>query len=70
MYHLDDMKSTSFASFGNFIRNELTTSIEQIFRDINNYLFETDHVDLNHTYIDGTKMEGNANRYKWVWKNS
>lgn len=70
MYLLDDMKAPSFATFGNFIRNELTTSIDEIFKDINKYIFEADHVDLNHTYIDGTKMEANANRYTWVWKKS
>ena len=30
MYLLDVMKAPSFATFGNFIRNELTTSIEDI----------------------------------------
>lgn len=30
----------SFATFGNFIRNELTTTIEQIFNDIKAYIFE------------------------------
>ena len=25
-------------------------------------------VYLNHTYIDGTKIEANANKYTWVWK--
>ena len=29
-------------------------------------LFAKDHVDLQHTYIDGTKIEANANRYTWV----
>ena len=70
MYLLDDRKAPSFATFGNLIRNELTDSIEQIFIDVNSYLFEKDHVDLEHTYIDGTKMEANANRYTWVWKKS
>ena len=70
MYLLDDMPAPSHATFGNFIRNELTTSIEGIFNDINTYIFETDHVDLEHTYIDGTKIEANANRYTWVWKKS
>ena len=70
MYLLDGMKAPSFATFGNFIRNELTNSIEQIFCDINSYIFEEDHVDLKHTYIDGTKIEANANRYTWVWKKS
>ena len=70
MYLLDGMRSPSFATFGNFIRDELTTTIEQIFNDINAYIFDKDSVDLNHTYIDGTKLEANANRYTWVWKKS
>ena len=70
MYLLDGMKAPSFVTFGNLIRNELTDSIEQIFIDINQYIFEKDQVDLEHTYIDGTKIEANANRYTWVWKKS
>ena len=70
MYLLDGMKAPSFATLGNFIRNELTDSIEQIFADVNAYIFAKDHVDLQHTYIDGTKIEANANRYTWVWKKS
>ena len=57
MYLLDEMKAPTFATFGNLIRNELTVSIEQIFTDINTYIFAKDHVDLQHTYIDGTKIE-------------
>ena len=70
LYLLDGMKTPSFATFGNFIRNELSSSVEQIFKDINTYIFETEQVDLQHTYIDGTKLEANANRYTWVWKKS
>ena len=70
MYLLDDCKAPSFATFGNLIRDELTESIENIFNDINAYIFAADKVDLNHAYIDGTKIEANANRYSWVWKNS
>ena len=64
------MKAPTFATFGNFIRNELTTTIEDIFKDINAYIFDKEKVDLNHTYIDGTKIEANANKYTWVWKKS
>ena len=70
LYLLDGMKAPSFATFGNFIRNELTASIEKIFDDVNRYIFEKEQVDLEHTYIDGTKIEANANRYTWVWKKS
>ena len=70
MYLLDEMKAPTFATFGNFIRNELSTSIEDIFNDINAYIFNQEKVDLNHTYIDGTKIEANANKYTWIWKKS
>ena len=70
LYLLDGMKAPSFATFGNFIRNELTVSVEKIFEDVNRYIFEKEQVDLEHTYIDGTKIEANANRYTWVWKKS
>ena len=70
MWLLDDMKAPTFATIGNFIREDLTDSIENIFLAINKVIFEKDNVDLNHTYIDGTKIEANANKYTWVWKKS
>ena len=32
---------------------------------INNSIFEKDNIDLNHVYIDGTKITANANKYSW-----
>ncbi len=32
--------------------------------------FTVGNVDINHVYIDGTKIEANANKYSWVWKKS
>ena len=57
-------------TISNFINHELKASIEEIFRDINAYIFEKESVDLRHIYIDGTKITANANRYTWVWKKS
>ena len=70
MWLLDGMAAPSFSTFGNFIRDELTSSIEDIFLAINQVIFGKDKVDLEHTYIDGTKIEANANKYTWVWKKS
>ena len=67
---LDGMDAPSFMTFSNFIRNELKGSIEEIFQDINRYIFKKEGVDTSHVYIDGTKIEANANRYTWVWKRS
>lgn len=70
MWLLDDMKAPSFATIGNFIKENLTNSLEDIFAEINKVIFQKEKVDLNHTYIDGTKIEANANKYSWVWKKS
>jgi transposase len=66
--YLMDWETPSYGAFGYFIREELQGSIEQIFQAINAYIFEKEHVDLQHLYIDGTKLEANANKYSFVWK--
>lgn len=70
MYLLDDMDAPSFVTIGNFIREDLTNTIKNIFVEINKVIFEKEHVDIEHVYIDGTKIEANANKYTWVWKKS
>lgn len=57
-------------TIANFINNYLKCSIHEIFCEINKYIFECSGVDTDHLYIDGTKIEANANKYSWVWKNS
>ena len=70
LWLLDDEDPPSHMTIHNFIHNELSGSIADIFNDINGYVFQTLSVDLNHAYIDGTKIEANANKYTWVWKKS
>ena len=65
---LDDLKAPSYSTVSNFMNEMLIDSIEYIFNDINSYIFKEEGVDLNHVYIDGTKLEANANKYTWVWK--
>ena len=67
---LDGTPAPSHTTISNFINDQLTDNIENIFNDINSYIFKADNVDLNHVYIDGTKLEANANKYSWVWKKS
>ena len=63
-----DYETPSYRTFGYFINEILADSIEEIFKDINQKIFEKEHVDLQHLYIDGSKFEADANRYSWVWK--
>ena len=70
LWLLDDTPAPSYVTISNFMNNFLVDGIEEIFNDINRVIFETEKVDLNHIYIDGTKIEANANKYTWVWKKS
>ena len=67
---LDEMNPPSVMTIQNFIHNELSMNMEAIFTDINAYIFGQESVDMNHVYIDGTKMQANAGKYTWVWKKS
>lgn len=70
MWLLQENPAPSHMTIDNFMNNCLTESIEKIFSEINSYIFDIENVDLNHIYIDGTKLEANANKYSWVWKKS
>ena len=66
--YLMDHQTPSYRTFGYFINEILQDKIENIFNDINQAIFNEEHVDLQHIYIDGSKFEANANKYTWVWK--
>ena len=66
--YLMDRETPTYRTFGYFINEILKDSVEEIFADINHAIFEEEHVDLQHLYIDGSKFEANANKYSWVWK--
>ncbi len=70
MWLLQDNPAPSHMTVNHFIQNCLTERIDEIFVDINEYLFSAEKVDLQHVYIDGTKLRANANPYSWVWKKS
>lgn len=67
---LDEMEPPSYATLCNFINQELACTLEEIVQEINRSIFDKENVDLDHVYIDGTKIEANANKYSWVWKKS
>ena len=70
MWLLQTLEAPSHMTIANFMNNNLKGNIDGIFEKINEYIFEEKDVDLNHVYIDGTKIRANANMYSWVWKKS
>lgn len=67
MYISGDIKP-SHNTIARFIREELSQSIEAIFKEVNDYIEKHDSIDVNTIYIDGTKLEANANKFTFVWK--
>lgn len=63
---LDEDNAASHMTISNFIHNELASGLQDIFNDINTYMFGQLGVDLNHAYIDGTKIEANGNKFIWI----
>jgi len=44
--------------------------VEEVFYGVVEQLFEMGLVDLEKYFVDGTKIEANANRYSFVWRKS
>lgn len=68
--YLMDYQTPSYRAFSYFINNEIGDRINDIFKAVIRYIKKADSVDMNHIYIDGTKLEASSNKYKWVWKKS
>jgi len=69
MWLTDELKP-SHQTISEFMRHRLKDRIENIFYDLNQYLIDKEKIDTQRLYIDGTKIEANANKYKFIWKGS
>lgn len=58
----------SHMSFGNFINEFIVPNHERIFGALMRQIVKECQLDLEDVFIDGTKIEANANKYKFVWK--
>jgi len=53
---------------GDFINNIIVPNRDKIFSLITKAIVDECNLDINEVFIDGTKFEANANKYKFVWK--
>lgn len=66
--YLMNYERPTYHTFSNFINDEIEGEVGEIFVAIIEHIKSKEHIDLEHIYIDGTKIEANANKYTWVWK--
>ena len=59
-----------FRTINRFRGSVMKEEIEVVFSEVLEYLIEEGYVKLENYFLDGTKVEANANKYKWVWAKS
>lgn len=70
LYLLGRDKAPDHATIARFRSERLTDVIEDLFIQLIERLGAVGELSLTTAFIDGTKLEANANRYSFVWKKS
>ncbi len=65
---LSGMQSPDYNTITLFRKNRLADFIDNIFTQVVRMLVAAKFISLEVQYVDGTKIEANANRYTFVWK--
>ncbi len=67
---LNGEKAPNYATICRFRREILSKCSEEIFYELVKKLHEYGEIKYEHLFVDGTKIEANANKYSFVWKKS
>lgn len=65
---LSGMQHPDFNTINLFRKNRLADVMDGVFTQVVRMLVDAKFVSLEVQYIDGTKIEANANKYTFVWK--
>ena len=70
MWLLDGANAPDHNTIARFRTRRLQNIIEELFSQLVTSLSLTGEIELKNLFVDGTKIEANANRYSFVWKKS
>jgi len=56
-----------FRTINRFRSDRMKDVLQTVFTTVLGFLAEEKYVKLEHYFVDGTKIEANANRYTFVW---
>ena len=62
------MKPLEHSTINRFRTERIRPVFEEIFTQVVRVLAEAGHITLDTYFLDGTKLEANANKYTFVWK--
>jgi len=69
MYLIRGMAGPSHTLINN-VMNEIKEKLDSLLLEINQEIMKREEIDLERLYIDGTKIEADANKYTFKWKKS
>lgn len=67
---LEGHAAPSKSRIAEFRQNRLQGAVEGLFNQLVQTLYRQGEVGFDHLFVDGTKIEANANKYSFVWKKS
>ena len=70
MWLLNGEKTPNHFEIARFRSKRLSQCKDEIFYQLVNKLAELKEIKFEHLFVDGTKIEANANKYSFVWKKS
>jgi len=63
-------KAPDHATVARFHQKYLSDSLDDLFDQMVNVLYEMGEIKFENVFIDGTKIEANANKYTFVWRSA
>ena len=68
MWLLKGAKAPDHSTIARFRKEYLSETVEDLFCQMVKYLYSIGEIEFENLFVDGTKIEANANRYTFVWK--
>ena len=70
MWLLQGFKAADHNTISRFRTGRLEPILDDLFNQFITKLYENNEIEFKNLFIDGTKIEANANKYTFVWKKS
>lgn len=65
---LSGMSTPDFTTINNFKSKRLKESVDDVFSSVIEVLLKGGYIKSENLFVDGTKIEANANKYSYIWK--
>lgn len=65
---LSGMSKPDFTTINNFKSKRMERAVEEVFYAVIEVMIKGGYIKAENLFVDGTKIEANANKYSYIWK--